>query len=182
MVTHSEFETARERAEAYFARAGVVLTTGERGRIEVADFGLSDLDRLGLEIITYVNTERVCAKELVLFPRQTCPEHRHPAIDGQPGKEETFRCRWGEVFLYDPGPPADYPGARPPQERNGRYTVFHEIRLRPGDQYTIPPDTLHWFQAGDQGAVVSEFSTRSRDEFDIFTDPAVERTTRIVPE
>jgi D-lyxose ketol-isomerase len=53
--------------------------------------------------------------------------------------------------------------------------VFHEVRLRPGEQYTIPPDTLHWFQAGDDGAVVSEFSTRSRDEFDVFTDPAVER-------
>jgi D-lyxose ketol-isomerase len=53
--------------------------------------------------------------------------------------------------------------------------VFHEVRLRPGEQYTIPPDTLHWFQAGADGAVVSEFSTRSRDEFDVFTDPAVER-------
>ena len=31
------------------------------------------------------------------------------------------------------------------------YTVFHEIVLNPGDQYTIPPDTLHWFQADDGG-------------------------------
>ena len=43
--------------------------------------------------------------------------------------------------------------------------------LRPGDQHTIAPDTLHWFQAGDEGAVVSEFSTTSRDELDVFTDP-----------
>ena len=49
--------------------------------------------------------------------------------------------------------------------------------LQPGDQYTIPPDTLHWFQAGDQGAIVSEFSTQSRDDLDVFSDPRVRRTT-----
>lgn len=41
----------------------------------------------------YVNTDRVCAKEMVLFPHQACPEHRHIGMDGAPGKEETFRCR-----------------------------------------------------------------------------------------
>ena len=46
---------------------------------------------------------------------------------------------------------------------------------RQGEQYTIYPGTLHWFTAGDEGAVVSEFSTTSRDETDIFTDPAIQR-------
>jgi D-lyxose ketol-isomerase len=55
--------------------------------------------------------------------------------------------------------------------------VWHEIVLNPGDQYTLWPNTLHWFQAGDQGAVVSEFSTRSRDESDIFSDPEIQRAT-----
>ncbi|HLX55746.1 MAG TPA: hypothetical protein VKR83_01855, partial [Ktedonobacteraceae bacterium] len=59
------------------------------------------------------------------------------------------------------------------------YTVWHEIVLRPGQQHTIPPDTLHWFQAGDEGAIVSEFSTRSRDEFDIFTGTDIRRATII---
>ncbi len=49
--------------------------------------------------------------------------------------------------------------------------------LRPGEQYTIPPDTLHWFQAGREGAVVTEFSSASRDDLDVFTDPAVRRET-----
>jgi D-lyxose ketol-isomerase len=176
MISRHEFEQAQRRARDYFDRAGMVLTPDEAANIEVADFGLDALEQQGLQLLTYVNTERVCAKELVLFPRQTCPEHRHPPIIGEPGKEETFRCRWGEVFLYVPGPPTSDPGARPPHGAStGAYTVFHEVRLRPGEQYTIPPDTLHWFQAGDDGAVVSEFSTRSRDEFDVFTDPAVER-------
>jgi D-lyxose ketol-isomerase len=136
------------------AEAGIVLTLGEQDAIEVADFGLGDLERYGLQIVVYVNTERVCAKELVLFPGQTCPEHRHPPVEGEPGKEETFRVRRGLVHLH---------------------LGDEEIVLHPGDQYTIPPDTLHWFQAGDDGAIVSEFSTRSRDETDVFTDPRVVR-------
>jgi D-lyxose ketol-isomerase len=52
---------------------------------------------------------------------------------------------------------------------------YGEVVLRPGEQFTIPPDTLHWFEAGNQGAVVSEFSTRSRDETDVFTDPRIRR-------
>ena len=39
----------------------------------------------------------------------------------------------------------------------------------------MEPDTLHWFQAGPEGAVISEFSTRSFDEYDIFTDPRIQR-------
>ena len=137
------------------ADAGIVLTDDERESLEVADFGLGRLDEVGLQVVVYVNTERVCAKELVLFPGQMCPEHRHPPVDGGPGKEETFRCRTGSVLLWVDG--------------------HGEMRLRPGEQFTIPPDTLHWFQAGDQGAIVSEFSTRSRDETDIFTDPQIRR-------
>jgi len=49
------------------------------------------------------------------------------------------------------------------------------VRLYPGEQVTVPPDTRHWFQAGPSGAVVSEFSTRSRDELDVFSDPLIVR-------
>ncbi len=41
--------------------------------------------------------------------------------------------------------------------------------------YTLPPNSLHWFQSGDRGAVVSEFSSTSTDENDLFTDPRVRR-------
>jgi D-lyxose ketol-isomerase len=151
-VTEAE---ARERAAAMLAEAGIVLTPAEREAIEVTDFGLGHLEEIGLQLVVYVNTERVCAKELVLFARQTCPEHRHPPVDGGPGKEETFRCRRGTVHLHLEGK--------------------DELVLRPGDQQTIPPDRLHWFQAGPDGAVISEFSTRSRDEADVFSDPRIVR-------
>jgi D-lyxose ketol-isomerase len=142
-------------------------------RIEIADFGLSRLPEFGLQLLVYVNTDRYCAKELVLYPGQTCPEHRHPPFDGTPGKEETFRCRRGIVYLYVEGdattrPACDYPG-------DGEHSAKRELVLRPGEQHTIPPNTLHWFQAGPEGAVVSEFSSTSRDELDVFTDPGVRR-------
>lgn len=179
MVTRQQSIAARERTCDYLSRAGMVLTPQEAEAIEVADFGLGRLETIGLELVVYINTERVCAKELVLFPYQTCPEHRHPPIGNEPGKEETFRCRWGTVYLYVEGETTGSFHAKLPAGRESTYTVCHEIVLQPGQQHTIPPDTLHWFQAGDQGAVVSEFSTRSHDEFDIFTDPHIRRTTII---
>ena len=176
MITKREYERAAARTLEYFDRAGIALTDAERKRIEVADFGLSDLGRVGLQLLTYVNTDRVCAKEMVLFPGQTCPEHRHVDSAGAKGKEETFRCRAGEVWLYVEGDPTPDMRAKP---FPSTATVFHEVILKPGMQYTIYPDTRHWFQGGPEGAVVSEFSTMSTDETDVFTDPAVERETRI---
>jgi len=177
MLTALEREAARGRAAGILQEAGIALTGSEASEIEVADFGLSRLEETGLEVVTYINTDRVCAKELVMFPRQLCPEHRHPPVDGSPGKEETFRCRSGIVYLYTEGEPAAQPAAKAPAD--GVFTVWHEIVLHPGDQHTIMPDTLHWFQAGDEGAIVSEFSTRSTDERDIFTDPRIQRETQI---
>jgi D-lyxose ketol-isomerase len=170
-----EVGAARTRAAEMLAAAGLVITTEERDRIEVADFGLGELPRTGLQLLTYVNTDRYCAKELVLLPGQTCPEHLHPPVGAEPGKEETFRCRWGEVRLYLDGPATAAIAAELPPGSERYYTVFHELVLRPGDQHTIPPATLHWFQAGPEGAVVSEFSSTSRDELDVFTDPRIAR-------
>jgi D-lyxose ketol-isomerase len=182
MLRHSAFEAAQARTAELLAAAGIALTDAERAGIEVADFGLDDLDRTGLELVVYENNDRYCAKELVLFPRQTCPEHRHPPVGDDPGKRETFRCRRGLVWLYVEGAPAAAPKGRPPAGDEAHYTVFHEVELRPGEQHTIPPDTLHWFQAGDEGAVVSEFSSTSRDEFDLFTDPRIRRIPEVADE
>jgi D-lyxose ketol-isomerase len=170
-----DVKKAQERALVYLKKANIVIRPDEAENMEIADFGLGMLDQLGLEIVVYVNTDRVCAKELVMFPNQTCPEHIHPPIDGAPGKEETFRVRWGKVYLYVPGPKAPNPKAKPPKGREEFFTVWNEIELNPGDQYTLMPNTLHWFQAGDEGAVVSEFSTKSRDDLDEFTDKGIVR-------
>jgi D-lyxose ketol-isomerase len=177
MITKAELKAAQKRALEYLEHAGIVLTTEEAQNIEVADFGLGELAKTGLESVVYVNTDRVCAKELILFPGQTCPEHRHPSVGGESGKEETFRCRWGRVYLYIEGEPTQAPACRPPKGSEPYYTVWHEVVLDPGDQYTLQPNVLHWFQAGPEGAIVSEFSTRSTDENDVFTDLRIKRET-----
>lgn len=180
MLSKSQIKQIRERACEYFEKAHIVLTSEEKENIEVADFGLGDIENTGLELVVYVNTDRYCAKEMVLFPHQTCPEHRHPDINGNPGKQETFRCRYGKVFLYVEGEKTSDPHCRPPKGSEEHYTVWHEIELHPGEQYTIEPDTLHWFQAGEEGAVVSEFSSHSDDASDIFTDPRIKRIPEVV--
>ncbi len=169
-----------EKASLLLQAAGMVFTDREKEEMEVADCGYGDIERLGLQAVVYENNKRYCAKELILLPRQMFPEHRHPPLDeGNPGKQETFRCRWGEVYLYVEGNPTLFPKASVPDEYKKYLTVWKEIVLQPGDQQTLRPNTKHWFQAGDSGAVISEFSSTSLDEKDLFTDPNVRRIPEI---
>ena len=75
------------RALALYEKAGIVLTDAEKQNVEIADFGLNQVETIGLQLVTYVNTERVCAKEMVLFPGQSCPEHIHVTSYGKEGKD-----------------------------------------------------------------------------------------------
>jgi D-lyxose ketol-isomerase len=180
VMKREELERLQAEATEFLAKVDIAITEKERKSIEVADFGLDDVRNVGLEIVLYENNDRYCAKELVLFPRQMCPQHRHPRVDeSNPGKQETFRCRWGEVYLYIEGKPTPNPKAVVPEKHRKHLSVWQEIVMRPGDQYTIKPNTLHWFQAGDQGAIVSEFSSTSLDDLDVFSDPNIKRMPEI---
>jgi D-lyxose ketol-isomerase len=175
MLTKELYEKYSREALKYLDKAGIALTEEEKQNVQVAEFCLGCVEKVGLELVVYVNTERCCAKELVLLPNQACAEHRHPSVNGEDGKEETFRCRWGTVYLYVEGEPKDGPLAvQPPEGMEQYFTCRHEVILNPGEQYTIMPNTLHSFQAGPEGAIISEFSTRSRDEYDIYTDPRID--------
>src|SRR5690348_5954432 len=112
-MTKYDLSQIRERVVQSLHRAGIVLSVSEQQEIEVVDFGLGQLLTEGIEIVTYVNTNRYCAKEMVLFPLQTCPEHLHPPVGNEPGKEETFRCRFGSVRLYVDDEPTPAPIAQP---------------------------------------------------------------------
>lgn len=169
-------ERFREAVLCLLDRAGIVITDAERRDMELTDLGLGNFEIEGLSLVVYENNPRYCAKELVLLPWQTCPEHRHPPVGDDPGKMETFRVRRGEVYLHVEGEATASARARVPQGKEPYYAgARREVVLRPGEQFTIPPNTRHWFQAGPEGAVVSEFSSTSRDELDLFTDPGVRR-------
>ncbi len=181
MVTKKQHALAIENAVNAFSAAGIVITDEEKSRLEVADLALGQFEKVGLTILTYVNTERCCAKEMVLLPRQTCPEHLHPDFTENgvlhTGKEETFRVRAGTCYLYvsGEGKKEDIKATLPPTD----VSVFHEIELHEGEQYTLYPHTWHWFQAGDEGAIISEFSTQSRDDKDVFTDKRIVRAPEV---
>jgi len=180
MLTRKEYQKAQRKALQYMEKAGVVLSPQEREKISVADFGLSDLEHQGGQILTFFNTDRISAKIIVLFPWQILPEHWHPAIGNDTGKEEVMRVRWGKVFLYVPGEAASRPQGKIPEGEKANFTVWHEVIMKPGDQYIIPPRMVHWFQAGKEGAVIDDYSSTARDLQDGFTNPKIVRETKII--
>lgn len=179
MITRSEFNKARKRAADMIREAGILITEREMQDIDVADFGLSQLGVEGVQILTYFSTDRISAKVLVLFPNQTEPEHWHPPVGDDPGKEEIVRSISGNLRFYVPGDDNMTEGFIP-AGKDDYYTMRHEVILRPGEQIHLPPGTKHWFQSGPEGCVLYSFSTCVRDGLDGFTDPNIIRSTKIV--
>jgi D-lyxose ketol-isomerase len=179
MLTRQEYTTAQERAAAMIRDAGIPITDSEAGHVEVADFGLSRLGKEGAQILTLVATDRIAVKFVVLLEGQTLPEHWHPRVGDDPGKEETVRVVHGTLRCYIPGADNLREGIVP-EGKEKVYTARHELLLGPGEQITLPPGTKHWFQAGAEGVVAYSFSTVARDILDQFTDPNVQRVTKIV--
>jgi D-lyxose ketol-isomerase len=174
VTTRDEQEAARRRAAELIAATGIVLSAGEIEAIETVDFGLGRLDVEGAQILTLVQTGRLSVKLLVLFPHQTEPEHWHPPVGDDPGKEETVRVVSGTLYFYVEGE-GHLPSEAIPEGKQDRYTCRREIVMRPGDQLTLEPGARHWFQARDEPVVMYSFSTVARDALDGFTDPAVRR-------
>jgi len=172
----------QRQAASRIRAAGMVLSRVEEAEIEIADFGLGRYEEIGLAIHVYVNTDRCCAKELAMEPGMMCPEHIHPDIAGGPGKEETFRVRAGICHLFVPGDGRpEAAAAYLPAGKQDSVSVYRHIELQPGEQATLAPNTKHWFVAGPAGAVVSEFSTASHDDADIFTDQDIQRVPELGP-
>lgn len=179
MILQSEVKKAQDRAAELIRKAGIYITQNEEKEIGPVDFGLSRLEIEGAEILTLVQTERISVKILVLFPNQTLPEHWHPPVENDPGKEETIRVVWGTVYFYVDGTDTLEKGVIPEGKENV-YTLRHELVLKPGDQLICYPGEKHWFQGGSEGAVLYSFSSVARDVLDGFTDPKIDRVTKIV--
>ena len=178
MITKTQKTDAQHRAAEMIRSAGIHLRDDEVEKIEVADFGLNQLEAEGIQVFTMVNTDRLAAKVLVLFPNQTEPEHWHPQVGSDPGKQETIRHIWGDLRFYVDGDDTMKEGFLVPGKEHA-YVLRHELILKPGDQLTFEPYEKHWFQAGPRGAVMYSFSTTVRDGLDGFTDPEIQRTTVI---
>ena len=178
MITREEYNNARKRALKMFKDAGMHITEKEYEDMSVVDFGLSNLEIEGAEIVTYFNTERIACKILALFPNQTEPEHWHTSVGTDPGKEEIVRVISGVVRFYIPGEDNMKEG-KIPDGKEDVYTCRNEIIMKRGDQIILEPGLKHWFQTDEKGAVMYTFSSCARDLTDKFTDPAINRDTII---
>jgi D-lyxose ketol-isomerase len=178
MLTKAQYKNAQQRAAAMIQKAGIKIKEEEIAKISVADFGISNLEIEGAQILTFFATDRVSAKVIALFPGQTLPEHWHPPVENDPGKQEIIRVVDGTIYFYIPGED-NLKAAKIPEGKDDFYTCRHEIVMKMGDQLILEPGTRHWFQAGVEGAVVYSFSTCVRDALDGFTDPGVVRETVI---
>ena len=137
MILRSKARELQRCAQDLFDRAGIHLTDGERARIEVADFGLGSPEREGAQIFTFVQTNRYAAKVIALLPGQILPEHWHPPVGDDPGKQETVRVAWGSLYLVGEGPGALVRAAIP-AGKEAAYTLRHEEVLGPGWQPHLP--------------------------------------------
>ena len=179
MITKAALREACEKSLQMIDAAGISLAATERTKITAADFGLSHLKKEGIQILTLFDTDRIAGKILVLLPYQTIPEHWHPAVGDDPGKEEIIRAISGDLYFYIPGEDTLKLGFIV-EGKEDRYTMRHELVLHPCEQLILAPGTKHWFQAGEKGAVMYSFSTTVRDILDQFSDHDVVRETRIV--
>ena len=174
MIGREEYEEARQKAAILLAEAGIPVQKDETGKIEVVDFGLSNLAVEGLQLMTMFETDRMAGRILIMTPHQTEPEHWHPPFEDNPGKQEIIRAYWGEVRFYLPGEDTMEQGFLL-EGKEKWYTMRNEVVIQPGDTLVLEPGTKHWFQAGPEGAVFYSFSTMVRDGADGFTDPRVVR-------
>ena len=53
------YERQVQRALDMYEKANIILTEQEKKNIEVVDFEIGIVDEVGLQMITYVNTQRV---------------------------------------------------------------------------------------------------------------------------
>ena len=181
MIRRAEQKAAQQRAAQMIAEAGIRITEEETKKIEVVDFGLSRLEIEGVQVLTMVQTDRISVKVLAMLPNQTEPEHWHPPVGEDPGKEETIRVVSGRVYFYVQGENTLKEGFLV-KGKEKHYTLRHEIIIKPGDQITFQPGEKHWFQARDEGAVMYSFSSVARDALDQFTDPGIIRIVKLIDE
>ncbi len=178
MIKFEEFKEVCEKSIEMIEAAGLLLTPEDKKKITAADFGLSNLKKEGIQILTMFQTNRIAGKILVLLPYQTEPEHWHPTVGDDPGKEEVIRAISGDLYFYIPGEDNMKEGFIV-EGKASCYTMRNEVVMKPGDQLELPAGTKHWFQAGEKGAVMYSFSTTVTDLMDQFTDSNIVRDTVI---
>ena len=169
-MTMKQINESLGEALALLNKSGFKLTKNELESMEANDFGLNNFDEEGFFLIDLLRTDRVRVNLLILLPNQTLPQHLHPSYENERGKEETIRVLYGETKVYVEGE-QNNTKIKIPYNKDLYYTSRHEIHLNTGEQYSVKPNTKHWFQAGSQGSVNIAFQNRVNEDYNIFYDP-----------
>jgi D-lyxose ketol-isomerase len=162
MIRLEEFNEVCQKSLDMIDEAGILLTPEDRKKMTAADFGLSNIKIEGVQILTMFETDRIAGKILVLLPYQTEPEHWHPTVGEDPGKEEIIRAVSGDLYFYIAGKDNMLHGFIVDGKSNC-YTMRNEVVLKPGKK----------------GAVMYSFSSKVTDLLDQFSDPDIVRETII---
>lgn len=168
-MSTTESEIMRQ-AKDLINGSGFPVTPAELERLEVNDFGLGHPEKEGFAFIDILRSPRLRITLLVLLPGQTLPQHVHPRYEGEVGKEETLRVLYGATRVYIKGGGCVGP-INIPADKDPYYTARTEIALQPGEQFTVEPETEHWFQGGPEGSVNICFQNRVDENRNIFFDP-----------
>ena len=176
MLKRSDEKKLREKAKLMIRETGLPITEQELDSIDVADFGLSHPEQEGAQILTLFATERISTKLIVLFPGQNLPEHWHPPVGNDPGKEEIIRGLYGSIVYGEEGND-NHMDEYLPMFKQEFYSSRSIQILAPARQVIIPSGKKHWLSGGKDGGIVLSFSTCVRDALDQFTDPEVKRIT-----
>jgi D-lyxose ketol-isomerase len=163
-------KTIRGEYIVLLCHSGFPIKDTEWKAMEISDFGLGNLRAEGFAFIDILRSSRLRITLIVLLPNQTLPQHMHPPYEGEQGKEETIRVLSGQTKVYIKGK-ATAPDLLIPAEKDMFYTARQEIRLNPGEQYTVPPGIEHWFQGGPEGSVNICFQNRVDETKNRFWDP-----------
>ncbi len=137
----------------------------EKGYIDLKKLGFKGLDEFGEEAV-YMVPE----KENTSIPK------RGILISG---KQEYFHTIKGTGLMFLLGKPTDKPTYPIPEEHRPHNIALHKVFLEPGAGFHLDAKAPHSVVAGPEGRIVIEFSLKSRDPLDIFTNPKIDRITHI---
>jgi len=141
---------------------GYPVFPGLREGLWVSDYGLGHFTEVGLAAFQFMNEEKgnYLQMDLFLLPNQMLPEHYHLKTDKAREKMEGWLCRYGRSYVYGEGPRTENMHAKIPAFEKEWVSVFHEVRINPGQSaHLARPTSRHWQFAGPEGVILTEVGT-----------------------
>ncbi len=142
----------------------------------ISDFNLNQFMTAGMAgIFWIINMDhKFTGVEMFLLPGQSIPEHWHVATENASAKFESGHVRYGSITLFTEGSPLPDVEDRIPYFQRDIVKARKEQVLNAGDVgFTEKKEERHWFIAGQEGAIITEYASAHDGEGVRFTDPTI---------